>query len=86
MKLNSKTITVRGEKFEVRELTIKEMMPLMNALQEDPQAGQMELMKEAITQNGMPVSGIDDFPAGVFMQLANAVMEVNELGDDAGND
>ena len=86
MKLNTKTITIRGDKFEVRELTIKEMMPLMSALQEDQEAGQMALIEEAVTQNGIPITNVEDFPAGAFLKLANAVMEVNELGGDEGND
>ena len=85
MKLKTKTIVVRDETFEVRELTIKEMMPLMTALQEDPELGQIKLIEEAVTQNGNPITNIGNFPAGAFMQLANAVMEVNELGDDTGN-
>ena len=86
MKLNTKTVTIRGEKFEVRELTIKEMMPLMSALQENQEAGQLALIQEAVTQNGIPIKDVSGFPAGAFLKLANAVMEVNELGGDEGND
>ena len=82
MKLKTKALTIRGETFEVRELTIKEMMPLISALQEDPEQGQIKLIEEAVTQNGLPIGDIQSFPAGAFMQLANAVMEVNELSDE----
>ena len=82
MKLKTKALTIRGETFEVRELTIKEMMPLISALQEDPEQGQIKLIEEAVTQNGLPIGDIQSFPAGAFMKLANAVMEVNELSDE----
>ena len=82
MKLKTNALTIRGEKFEVRELTIKEMMPLISALQEDPEQGQIKLIEEAVTQNGLPIGDIQSFPAGAFMKLANAVMEVNELSDE----
>jgi hypothetical protein len=87
MKLNTKTITIRGEKFEVRELTIKEMMPLMAGLSEDPEAGQMALVKKCVYRGGVLVGEeLETFPAGAFLKLTAAVTEVNDLGGDEGND
>ena len=87
MKLNVKKIKLRGEDYEVRELTIKEMMPLMAGLSEDPEAGQMALVKKCVYQNGALVGeALEGFPAGAFLKLVAAVTEVNDLGDDAGND
>ena len=87
MKLNTKKINLRGEDYEVRELTIKDMMPLMSRLAEDPESGQMELVKKCVYQNDVLVGdAVENLPAGAFLKLIAAVTEVNDLGDDAGND
>ena len=87
MKLNTKTVTIRGEKFEVRELTINEMMPLMAGISEDPEAGQMALVKKCVYRNNALVGDeLDTFTAGAFLKLTAAVTEVNDLGGDEGND
>ena len=86
MKLNTKKVTIRDEDFEVVEMTVATLMPLMSLLTDDPERGQVDLIKASVTRNGIPIGDeLDNMPASVFMQLVPHVMEVNNLGDDSPN-
>lgn len=83
MKLNNKIVVVRGQEFDVRELTVAQLMPLLGALSEDPQEGQMRIMERSIHVNGSPVGeGLQDYPGAVLLKLMPVVSEINNLGDD----
>jgi hypothetical protein len=88
MKLNSQTITVRDQEFEVKELTIKQLMPMLSTMREEPEAGQLELIKASVFMNGKPLGDdVESLPAGVYLEIMKAATEVNDLGgDDEGND
>ena len=83
MKFNTKTVTLRDTDFEVRELSIGQLMPLIRLMNDDAEEGQMRLMAASIYVDGVALDDdFEDLPASMMMQLAPHVMEVNNLEDD----
>ena len=73
--------------YEVHELSVKVMMPIIKVIQEDDSAGQLELIGASVHENGQPigVEGAEDLGMSDFTKLAAAVVEINGL-DVEGND
>ena len=87
MEFKSEVVTVRDVEFEVRELSIKEMLPLLKVLEDDPVTGQAEMMRLSLHVDGEPIGeGYDDLPASMMMKLVPVVMEVNNLSGDEGKE
>lgn len=83
MKFNSQTVTVKGTAFEIRELSVGDLLPLIRKLSDDPDAAQLEIMRKSIHMNGKPLGeDFDRLPASALMKLMNPVMQINALGDD----
>ena len=83
MKFNSETVEFRGETFEIRELSVGDLMPVIKVMDEDPVKGQQQLMAKAIYKDGVAIG--DDYlnyPGAMMIALADAVMCVNSLGAD----
>jgi len=89
MEFKTKTVEIRGLTFEVRELTIRDMIPLLKTLEDEPVAGQAEMMRRSLYIDGAPIGEkYDELPASMMMKLVPVVMEVNNLGggDDEGKE
>ena len=79
------TKEIRGTVYTITEMPARVMLPLVQKMAEnsaDP-AHQIEMMSACITVDGQPVDA-GEIGTSVYMQLMNAVMEVNglETGDD----
>lgn len=83
MKFNSETITVRDTVFEIRELSVGELLPLIRMLSEDQDAAQLEIMRRSVWVNNQPIGeDFDRLPGQVLMKLMGPVMRINALGDE----
>ena len=69
--------------YEVRELTVGQMLPIMSLANDDPSKFQQEMCKRSVCLDGEPLGDLlDDLPFAVFMQtLLPAVLEMNSLGE-----
>ena len=75
------------EDFEVCELSVREMLPVMRMMSEDSEAGQLELLGAAVKINGVAVGSeaIQELGMGMYMKLIGEVTKINGL-DSLGND
>ena len=86
MEFKSEELTIRGTDFTVRELSVRDMMPLMAQLESDPVAGQADLMRKSVHVDGKPLGdSYEDLPTSVMMKLIPVVLRVNSLGQE-GNE
>ena len=82
MSLQIKTVTVKGVKFEVREITIGEVMPILPRLSDTEQAqdAQMEIMQLCIKKDGKSMGEkVADLGISTYLDLAEEVMAINGL-------
>ena len=88
MKFNTKEVSIRDVTFEVRELSVRDLMPIIKMLNDDAEEGQNQLMAKSVYQNGLQLGDtFGDLPASVMMELVPHVMSVNSLdGEEQGND
>ena len=86
--LNSKEIEYRGEVFEIRELTMRQMAPLLPRLTGDEaMQAQMEMLTLAVYKDGKPMGdAVLDLGASAFTELSAAMMDVGGFGASEGND
>jgi len=73
--------------YEVWELSVKEMMPIMRKMNEDANEGQLHLIGTAVKQKGESI-GYDvagEMGMSQYMGLASEVASINGL-DSEGND
>ena len=69
--------------FEVREITVGQLMPIMDLMESNPRQFQIELAKAAIFKDGAPIGdGLNDVGIGDYLKLTNLVMEVSGLGGE----
>lgn len=81
-----KEVTIKGEVFNVRALTIGEMMPLWDLLTANSQEGQIEMLKLAVHKDGLQMGdAVLNLDLPYFIPLLTAVLEVNDLANDEGN-
>ena len=86
--LKEKKVTVNGVDYTVRELTIGQMMPLMERLSgDDSQKAQLELVSLSVHAASGEALGDDVSGLGLssYMELSKHVLDVNGLGD-SGNE
>tara|TARA_B110000977_G_scaffold79854_1_gene107112 strand:+ start:65 stop:316 length:252 start_codon:yes stop_codon:yes gene_type:complete len=78
---------IKIEDFEVHELAVREMLPIMKIMGEDTEEGQMHLLGAAVKINGEPigVENVEELGMSSYMKLVTAVAELNGL-DASGND
>ena len=69
--------------YEIKELTIGQMMPIFDLIQTDPKKFQLEMVKAAAYVNGKPI-GEDalNLPVSEYMKLAVQVMEKHNFGGE----
>lgn len=78
-----KEVTINGEVFNVRELTIGEMMPLWDLLTSNSQQGQIEMLKLAVHKDGQQMGdAVLNLGLSFFLPLLTAVMELNNMTPD----
>jgi hypothetical protein len=80
--MKTKTITLDKGTFVIKEPTVGVLFPIMDLMEKDPKAFQMELIKGALFQaDGVtPVGeGLMDFGLGDYMALVTEVVEVAGL-------
>ena len=81
--MKSKTIDIDGKTYTVREISMEEGMPLINA-----ENGRMDvagLIRASTTINGQPAQP-GEISMGTGMKLMPLVMELNSFsGGEAGN-
>lgn len=88
MNLLSETVTVRDTAFEVRELTMKGLGPILSKMADDPAAAQMDMLAACVHLDGVPLGAAsEDLPGACFRPLIAAVMRVNGITgeDNEGN-
>jgi hypothetical protein len=85
--LNEKTVNVSGVDYTIRELTIGQMLPLMEKLQgEDSTKAQMEIVSLSVCVDGNPIGDeAANLGFSTYMGLSKHVMAINGMGDE-GND
>ena len=88
MSLKEKHVSVNDTRYIVRELTIGQMLPLMERLSgDDAQKAQMEMVSLSVHDEND--SALRDraelLGVSAYMELTKHVMEVNGLGD-SGNE
>lgn len=74
--------------FEVCELSVREMLPVMKLMGEDSEAGQLEMLGTAVKLNGTAIGSeaIQELGMGMYMKLIGEVTKINGLDDSLGND
>ena len=83
MLFKTETVTLRDTEFEVRELSIRDLMPVIKLLETDPVEGQNKLMSKAVCLDGEPMGeAYMDLPAAMMMELLPRGLEVNNLGEE----
>ena len=84
MIFKTQKVTIRDVEFEVRELSVRDLMPIIRMLNDDPEEGQNQLMEKSVYQDGQQLGeDFGDLPAAVMMDLVGPVMAVNSLDEAA---
>jgi hypothetical protein len=83
MHLNSKKVKVNGIEFEVVEIRVGKILPILPRLNGDEaEEAQLELMRECIYHGGEPIGhGVSELGISTYLELAKHVMEVNGLSE-----
>ena len=73
--------------YEVCELAVREMLPVMRLMSEDAENGQLHLLGAAVKVNGIAIGydAVEELGMSDYMKLVNAVTKLNGL-DEVGND
>ncbi len=68
-------------KYEIKEITIGAMLPIMGLIETDSKQFQLEMVKQCVYKDGKPLGDEAlNLPISEYMSLAVKVMEVNDLG------
>ena len=86
--LKEKQFVVGDETYTVRELTIGQMMPLMERLQGDEATkAQMDMVALSVHDSSGPLSDrVSDLGFSAYMELSRYVMSVNGIDAGEGNE
>lgn len=82
--LKSETVVVDDQTFEVKELTIGQLVDILPRLTgDDPTGAQVDMLKMSVYQNGVALGEeVCNLGVSTYMPLLNAAMKVNGLGND----
>lgn len=76
-------VKIGGEEYIVKEVTIGEMLPLMNQMSKDGEAAQqaqLDMLKLCIYKDGKLLGhGVMDLGLQAYLKLVQAAVEVNGL-------
>ena len=71
------------KEFEVRELTVGALLPIMDLMSSDPQKFQLELAKACIFKDGEKLGEkVLELGLGDYVSLMSVVMEVSGLAEE----
>jgi hypothetical protein len=71
--------------YEIKELTIGQMLPIFDLIQSDPKAFQMAMVKLAVYKDGVALGEEAlNLPVSEYMKLAVEVMEKHNFSGDEG--
>lgn len=85
MKFKTKSITIGGDKYEIKEINARQRQELFKLFKEetDPVEAQAHSIKMGCSQFvDKSIDEIFEMPGTIFAQLAEEVMRVSGLGDD----
>lgn len=76
-----KQVSVDGDEFTIREISIGEMMPIMSRLGgDDSEQAQLDMMKLCVIVNGQPIGdAISELGIRTYLELMSDVLEVNGM-------
>jgi hypothetical protein len=73
--------------YEIRELKIGQLLPIMDLISSDPKKFQMEMVKASLYKDGVAIGEAAlDLPVSEYMKLAIEVMEKHNFNGEAKND
>jgi len=84
MSLKRKALTINDTEYEVREITIGQVLPILPRLEDPEQAqdAQMDIMKMCIVQDGEAIGdAVVDLGLSSYLKLAEEVMVINGLSE-----
>ena len=82
--LKSKVVMIDDTKYEVREITIGEVMPILPRLnnEDEAQEAQMDIMKLCIVKDDKPMcEDVLNLGIASYLKLAEEVMLINGLSE-----
>lgn len=85
MKFKSKSLTIEGEKFEIREFSARQRQEMFKLYkgETDPVEAQAHSIKLACIQfSDKTIDEILDMPGTVFAELSEGIMKLSGLADD----
>ena len=69
--------------YEIKELTIGAMLPIMDLISIDPKKFQLEMVKAAVFKDGVAIGDKAlELPVSEYMKLAVQVMEKHNFGGE----
>ena len=82
--LKCEVVEVSGQKYEVKELTIGQLIGILPRLTGDDSANaQLDMLKMSVHKDGEPMGdAVSDLGVSHYMPLLNASMTVNGLGNE----
>lgn len=74
--------------YDVTEISVKTMFPIMRTMQDDNEAGQLALMGASLCKNGAAIGedAVSEMGMSEYMSLIAVVTRVNGLETEEGND
>jgi hypothetical protein len=86
MKRNSEEFKIGDVTFVINELTVNDMLPMMERMQKDQAAAQKEMVGKSVYINGAPIGSdeVGSMGISIYMQIVKRVLRVNGL-DNEGN-
>ena len=87
MALKKKQLVIDDINYEVRELTMREIAPIMPRLTgDDALSAQFDMLTIAVSQEGVPMGDtVLDLGASAFTKLVEALMAVSGFDGGQGN-
>lgn len=89
MKLKSEIVHIDGEDYEVNELSLRQMQPIMELAQKEGSLveQQARMIEACVKHGGKNVEGVMDWPARIANKLAPICMRLNGMSgeDEEGN-
>lgn len=80
--MNNNTIEVNGRKFEIKEMSIGEALPIIGKLSGDGAAeAQIDMLNACVTESGNAIVAAE-LPFSYFTPLIGEAMKVNGFGGD----
>ena len=70
-------------KYEIKELSIGQLLPIMDLIQSDPKRFQMEMVKLSVCKDGAPLGeAAMDLPVSEYLKLAADAMAAHDFSGE----